>query len=432
MVILPLTARSRTIGALSLGLGRTGRTFDPDLLSIASDLAGRAAIALDNVLLYRELRDQNRRKNEFLAMLSHELRNPLAPITNAVHVLKSDPGDAGKLAWARGVLERQVDQMRRLVDDLLDVSRITHGKIELRFEPIDVAEVVAVAVETVKPLVDAREHALTVRLPPHPLRVNGDRARLAQILANLLHNAAKYTDSGGRISLEAGEAGGEAVFRVQDSGMGIPAEALATIFEVFRQLGHGSDRAPGGLGVGLALVKRLVELHGGTVDARSEGRGKGSEFVVRLPLLAEATKDPRPEACRVDEVRAVPLRRSRRILVADDNVDLAASMGLLLEMMGNDVRVVHDGLAAVAVAAEFRPDVIFIDIGMATMSGLDACRHIRAKPWGSDPVIVALTGWGHPEDRRGSREAGFDHHLVKPIEPAALERFLATLGQQAA
>ena len=427
LVILPLTARRRTIGALSLGLGPTGRTFDPDLLALASDLAGRAAVALDNILLYREMHDQDRRKNEFLAMLSHELRNPLAPITNAVHVLTSHPDDAGKVEWAKGVLQRQVAQLRRLVDDLLDVSRITHGKIELRLESIDVAEVMSVAVETVKPFIDAQHHSLTVRLPAQPMRLKGDFARLAQILANLLNNAAKYTEDGGRISLEAAREGDEAVIRVRDSGIGIPAGDLASIFEAFRQLGSDPDRAQGGLGVGLTLVKRLVEMHGGRIEARSEGHAKGSEFVVRLPLVAEMSTEAGPKARVADEDHGAPARTRRRILVADDNVDLAASMGLLLETMGNDVRVAHDGASAVCAEGEFRPDVVFLDIGMSKLNGFEACRQIRGRPWGAEPVIVALTGWGQPDDKRRSIEVGFDHHWVKPVEPAALERFLAEI-----
>jgi CheY-like chemotaxis protein len=245
-----------------------------------------------------------------------------------------------------------------------------------------------------------------------------------QVLANLLNNAAKYTEKKGRIAVEANEEDGQAVIRVRDSGIGIPAESQATIFELFRQLGHAPDRPEGGLGVGLTLVKRLVEMHGGTIEAHSEGHGKGSEFALRLPLLSEAEKDLGVRARAPARAGEAPVRKRRRILVADDNVDLAASMGLLLEMMGNDVRVTHDGSAAVNVETEFRPDVVFLDIGMTKMNGFDACTRIRGKPWGKEPVIVALTGWGQPEDKRRSREAGFDHHLVKPIEPAALERFL--------
>ena len=429
LVILPMVARGRTVGVLSLGFGPSGRTYDSYLLSIISDLVARAAIAMDNALLYKEMREQDRRKDEFLAMLSHELRNPLAPITNAVHVLNT--GDPGRTTWAREVLERQVKQLCRLVDDLLDMSRITHGKIDLRFEPVDIAQVIAIAVETTRPAIDARGHTLTVRPPADPVRVSGDLARLAQILSNLLNNAAKYTDDGGQISLLAAREAEEVVIRVVDSGMGIPEDALATIFEPFRQLGSASDRAEGGLGVGLTLVKRLVEKHDGSVEVRSEGRAKGSEFVVRLPVLAEPVADKQAEVHAADLPAAAPSRRRRRILVADDNVDLATSMGLLLELMDNEVRVVHDGMAAVDAASEFRPDVLFLDIGMAKMNGLEACCEIRGKAWGKEPVIVALTGWGQADDKRRSREAGFDHHLVKPIEPVVLERFLAEIAQAA-
>jgi CheY-like chemotaxis protein/two-component sensor histidine kinase len=364
-------------------------------------------------------------------MLSHELRNPLAPIANAVHVLQASDKDPLKLKWAQEVLSRQVKQMNRLVDDLLDVSRITQGKIELKMDSVDVAEVVAVAVETARPFIDAQEHELTVRMPAHPVRVKGDFSRLAQILSNLFNNAAKYTDKKGRIELEVAEDGAEIVFRVRDSGIGIPAEAQATIFDLFKQLGNTVDRSQGGLGIGLTLVKRLVELHGGTIKAKSEGPGLGSEFVVRLPLLSGAPADRGAESQPATD-KAAGLRKRHRILVADDNVDLAESMGLLLEMMGNDVRVTNDGMAAVAAESEFRPNIVFLDIGMAKLNGYDACRRIRGNQWGSTPIIVALTGWGQAEDKRRSREAGFDHHLVKPIEPAALEQFLAELESQVA
>jgi signal transduction histidine kinase len=432
LMILPLVARGRTVGVLSLGLGPSARTFDPDTRTLAIDLAGRAAIALDNALLFHELQDQDRRKNEFLAMLSHELRNPLAPIANAVHVLQAYDGDTTRLNWAQEVLSRQVKQLNRLVDDLLDVSRITQGKIELKVDSIDIAEVVAVAVETARPFIDAQQHTLTVKLPPHPVRTRGDFSRLAQILANLLNNAAKYTDKKGRVTLEVTEEGNEIVCRVRDTGIGIPLESQATIFDLFRQLGDTVERSQGGLGIGLTLVKRLVEMHGGTIKAISEGPGLGSEFILRLPLVADVSTDRRMETQpATDSVVAGP-RKKHRILVADDNVDLAASMGLLLEMMGNEVRVTHDGMTAVVVETEFRPDIVFLDIGMAKLNGYETCRSIRGKQWGRIPIIVALTGWGQAEDKRRSREAGFDHHLVKPIEPAALERFLAELEPQAA
>ena len=264
------------------------------------------------------------------------------------------------------------------------------------------------------------------------MRVHGDFARLAQVVANLLNNAAKYTQEGGTISLVAGREGDQVAIRVVDSGIGIPKEALATIFEPFRQLGHAADRPPGGLGVGLTLVKRLVEKHGGAVEVHSEGPARGSEFVVRLPVHSGDSPPTAGEEPATDAAAAAPLARRRRILVADDNVDLATSMGLLLELMGNEVRVTHDGLAAVSAEAEFRPDVVFLDIGMEHMNGFDACRCIRANPWGKDPIIVALTGWGQTDDKRRSREAGFDHHLVKPIEPAMLQRFLAEIETQPA
>jgi len=429
LAVLPMVARGRAVGVMSFGFGSSRRTYDAHLLALAADLVDRAAIAMDNALLYKEMRDQDRRKNEFLAMLSHELRNPLAPITNAVHMLGT--GDPGKIEWAKEVLDRQVKQMCRLVDDLLDVSRITHGKIDLKFEAVDVTKVIGVAVETARPFIDSRGHTLTVNPPPDQVRVRGDFARLAQVLANLLNNAAKYTEDGGNISLGAAREGSEIVFRVRDSGMGIPKEALSSIFEPFRQLGSAADRPQGGLGVGLTLVKRLVDKHGGAVEVKSDGLATGSEFVVRLPLLVDVSAGGAPEV-HITDIPEVAPRRRRRILVADDNVDLATSMGLLLELMGNDVRVTHDGVSAVAVDSEFRPDVVFLDIGMAKLNGLDACRHIRRKPWGKEPVIVALTGWGQAEDKHRSREAGFDHHLVKPIEPAMLQRFLAEIETQTA
>jgi CheY-like chemotaxis protein len=352
--------------------------------------------------------------------------------------LQAYDGDATRLKWAQEVLSRQVRQLNRLVDDLLDVSRITQGKIELKMAPVDIAEVVAVAVETARPFIDAQQHTLAVMLPAHPVRAKGDFSRLAQILANLLNNAAKYTDKKGRVTLEVTEEQNEIVCRVRDTGIGIPPESQATIFDLFRQLGDSVERSQGGLGIGLTLVKRLVEMHGGTIKATSEGPGSGSEFIVHLPLAdvtperdietQPATDNAQPAT---DSVVAGP-RKRHRILVADDNVDLAASMGLLLEMMGNEVRVTNDGMTAVVVETEFRPDIVFLDIGMAKLNGYETCRSIRGKQWGRIPIIVALTGWGQAEDKRRSREAGFDHHLVKPIEPAALERFLAELEPQAA
>jgi len=425
LVIIPLLARGRTIGVISLGTTSAGRTIDADLVAVASDVASRAAIALDNALLYRKIHDQDRRKNEFLAMLSHELRNPLAPITNAVHVLQTNDTDAKRRDWAREVIGRQVKQLSRLVDDLLDVSRITQNKIELKIESVDVAAVVAVAVETVRPLIDAQEHALSVLLPEQPMRIRGDFARLAQVLANLLNNAAKYTDRKGRIALIAEQEGAEIVFRIRDSGIGIPASALPTIFELFTQVEQTLDRSQGGLGIGLTLVERLVKMQGGSVSASSAGRNLGSEFTVRLPAMP------------VDQRVAAGRRAAERynasspgefsVLIVDDNRDATDSMAMLLAMEGYDVRVAYDGPQALEAVRTARPDVILLDIGLPGMDGFQVAQRVRADSANSSIVIVAVSGYGQEEHRSRSTQAGCDHHLVKPIEPAVVSELLASL-----
>ena len=425
LVIIPLLARGRTIGVISLGTTSAGRTIDADLVAVASDVASRAAIALDNALLYRKIHDQDRRKNEFLAMLSHELRNPLAPITNAVHVLQTNDTDAKRHDWAREVIGRQVKQLSRLVDDLLDVSRITQNKIELKIEAVDVAAVVAVAVETVRPLIDAQEHALSVLLPEQPMRIRGDFARLAQVLANLLNNAAKYTDRKGRIALIAEQEGAEIVFRIRDSGIGIPASALPTIFELFTQVEQTLDRSQGGLGIGLTLVERLVKMQGGSVSASSAGRNLGSEFTVRLPAMP------------VDQRVAAGRRAAERynasspgefsVLIVDDNRDATDSMAMLLAMEGYDVRVAYDGPQALDSVRTARPDVILLDIGLPGMDGFQVAERVRADPENSSIVMVAVSGYGQEEHRSRSTQAGCDHHLVKPIEPAVVSELLASL-----
>jgi PAS domain S-box-containing protein len=367
------------------------------------------------------LQEADRRKDEFLATLAHELRNPLAPIRNGLQILQlaNDRPEAGERA--RAMIERQVQQMVRLIDDLLDLSRISRGKVELRRERVDLAAVVNSAVETSRPLIEESGHQLDLRLPAEPVFVDGDVTRLAQVIANLLNNAAKYTQRGGRIELEVRREGGTARISVRDNGVGIPAAMLPRVFEMFTQVDRTLERSQGGLGIGLSIVKRLVEMHGGTVEARSGGLGQGSEFVVRLPVLAPAAEAARgPEAADGGGVMA-----RRRILVADDNEDSAASLAMMLSLMGNEVHTAHDGVEAVEAAAAFRPEVILLDIGMPRMNGYDACRAIREQPWGKDVVLLALTGWGQDEDKRKSREAGFDDHLVKPVEPATLERKLA-------
>ncbi len=425
LVIIPLIARGRTIGVVSLGTTSAGRTIDADLVAVASDVASRAAIALDNALLYQKIHEQDRRKNEFLAMLSHELRNPLAPITNAVHVMQANDPDAKRHDWAREVIGRQVKQLTRLVDDLLDVSRITQGKIELKVEAVDVAEVVAVAVETVRPLIEAQEHALSVLLPEQPMRVRADFARLAQVLANLLNNAAKYTDRKGRISLTAEQEGAEIVFRVRDSGIGVPSSALSTIFDLFTQVEQTLARSQGGLGIGLTLVKRLVEMQGGSVTASSPGKNLGSEFTVRLPAMPV---DQRVSAGRRASERYAASRADEfGVLIVDDNRDATDSMAMLLKMEGYDVRVAYDGPQALDAVRQVRPDVILLDIGLPGMDGFQVAQHVRADPDNSAIVIVAVSGYGQEEHRARSTQAGCDHHLVKPIEPAIVSELLASL-----
>jgi PAS domain S-box-containing protein len=419
---VPLKVRGKPLGVVTFVTAGSGRRYTEADLATAQDLADRAAIAVENAQLYRELRDADRRKDEFLATLAHELRNPLAPIRNGLQVLRLSGKETGVVADARSMMERQLGQMVRLVDDLLDVSRISRNKLDLKKQRVALAAVVHSAVETSRPLVEQSRHTLAVALPPGPVYLDADLVRLAQVFSNLLNNAAKYTEPGGRIWLSAEVAGREVAVRVRDTGLGIPADALPRIFEMFSQVDRNMERAQGGLGIGLTLVRRLVEMHGGTVEARSDGPGKGSEFTVRLPLAADGAGGPRVAA---GEGPAAAPRR--RILIVDDNHDSAMSLGMMLDLMGNETRTAHDGLAAVEAAGEFRPDVILLDIGLPKLNGYDACRRIREQPWGRGIVIVALTGWGQEEDRRRSADAGFDHHMVKPVEVDALTKLLAEL-----
>jgi PAS domain S-box-containing protein len=368
-----------------------------------------------------ELRDADRRKDEFLATLAHELRNPLAPIRNAVQVLKAKGPQDPDLMWGRDVIDRQVSQMARLLDDLLDVSRITRNTLELRRGRVSLTVVIESALETSRPLIDQMKHQLVVSLPPQPVPLDADTTRLAQIFSNLLNNAAKYSDPGSRIWLTAERQGNDLVVSVKDTGIGIAGGHLRKVFEMFSQETPALERSQGGLGIGLSLVKGLVELHGGCIEARSEGPGRGSEFVVRLPVAWEPVRQT--PTGREDE--ATPVKTSLRILVVDDNRDGADSLSMMLKLMGNDTRTAYDGEAAVAAAGEFRPDVILLDIGLPKMSGYDVCRHIRAEAWGQQVVIVAQTGWGQVEDRRKAQAAGFDHHFVKPVNMAALTTLLA-------
>jgi signal transduction histidine kinase/CheY-like chemotaxis protein len=424
LAVVPLSARDRTLGVLVLGVGPSGREFDADALSMAIDLAGRAAVALDNAALYGKIQEEDRRKDEFLAMLAHELRNPLAPISNAVHILQISDDDPERRQWAADVIGRQLKQLVRLVDDLLDVSRITRGKIELKIESVDAAKVVAAAVETSGPFIDALEHTLTVLLPPEPLLLKGDFARVAQILANLVNNAAKYTDRGGRISLTATREGGEVVFRVRDTGIGIPRELLSHIFEPFTQIDRTLDRARGGLGIGLTLVRRLVELQGGRVYASSEGPEKGSEFTVSLPAADPA---PRAKAMAKEPARSAALPADLCVLVVDDNHDVAESTAVLLRLEGCEVHLAHDGEEALRLVKRVHPTAVLLDIGLPRMDGFEVAERIRAEPEHRGILIVAISGYGQEEHRLRSKQAGFDYHIVKPIEPNMLTGLLASL-----
>jgi signal transduction histidine kinase len=372
------------------------------------------------------LRRADRQKDEFLATLAHELRNPLAPIRNAVQILHLMGSDVPELQQATEIIDRQAQQMTRLVDDLLDISRITTGKLALRKEPIELEKIVQAAVETSRPLVDACGQHLTVALPSQPVILNADLTRLAQAISNLLNNAAKYMEHGGQIHLCGERQGADVVLTVKDTGIGIPAEMLPYIFEMFTQGERHLKRSNGGLGIGLTLVKRLVELHGGNIVARSAGCEKGSEFIVRLPVLIESDVASK----KVTSLQPVNRASQLRILVADDNQDSADSLQMLLRITGHDVRTAHDGLEAVQYAETFRPNVVLLDLGMPNLNGYDACRRIRERMWGKAMVLIAQTGWGQAEDRRRTHEAGFDHHLVKPLDHASLMELLATIAKE--
>jgi PAS domain S-box-containing protein len=394
--------------------------------AILVQLSHMASVAMNNARLVENLRDSNRRKDEFLATLAHELRNPLAPLRHGLQVMKLASGDEAAVREARGMMDRQLDQLVRLIDDLMDVSRISRGKIELRRQRVNLARVVQQAVETSQPLIEAARHTLRVDIPEEPIVVDADETRLAQVVSNLLNNAAKYTEPGGTITLAAWRDGQQVVLSVQDTGIGIPSAMLPRVFDLFTQVDRSLEKAQGGVGVGLSIVKALVELHAGTVEAHSAGHGKGSEFLVRLPVADQP-------AAAVDEPSEalVAAHGGLRILVADDNVDSAKSLAVLLQIMGNEVHTAHDGCEAVNAALRMHPDLALLDIGMPRLNGYEACRRIREQPWAQHTVMVALTGWGQMEDVRRSEQAGFDHHLVKPVEPQALEKLLASCSRSA-
>jgi PAS domain S-box-containing protein len=392
--------------------------------TVSQDVTERRQLEDGLRKLAADLSEADRRKDEFLATLAHELRNPLAPIRNALQIIRLS-SDRESQEQARSMMGRQLEQMVRLVDDLLDVSRISQGKLELRRERVPLSAVINRAVETSRPLIDHLGHELTVTLPKQPILVDADLTRLAQAIANLLNNSAKYMDRGGRIWLTAERKGSDLVVSVKDAGIGIAADQLPRIFQMFSQVDGSLERSQGGLGIGLTLVKRLVEMHGGWIEARSEGLGQGAEFVVRLPVVVGAAG---PEAEGGNGEPAAP-KSSLRILIVDDNRDAADSLVLLLRLMGNDTRTAYDGEEGVAVAEAFQPDVILLDIGLPKLDGYEACRRIREQPWGKSAVLIAVTGWGQEDDRRRSHEAGFDQHMVKPVDPQDLMKLLAGLQQ---
>src|SRR5215470_1112158 len=410
--------KTRELESLNATLQRANAELERTNLSLQKEVAER-------VRAEGALQEADRNKDEFLAMLAHELRNPLAPIGNALQLMRMNPSEP-RLQWAQEVIHRQLVSLTRLVDDLLDVSRITRGKITLTRQPLDVATLINRAIETIEPLVLEREHKLTLMIPPEPMRVDGDPTRLTQALANVLGNAAKYTERGGRIELTCTRQGAEVELRVRDNGIGIPAELLPRIFDLFTQLDRRSDHALSGLGIGLALVRRLLEMHGGSISALSEGAGTGSEFVIRLPLLADSAVRTETENDRQHaNLPAVP----RRILLADDNADALESLATVLRLRGHEVFSASNGAIALETAGRHVPEVALLDIGMPLLDGYEVARRIRAQEWGKGMTLVALTGWGQDADRRRSREAGFDTHLVKPLDLDQLSHLLAQLPE---
>ena len=381
---------------------------------------------LDETRRYADaLKEADRRKDEFLATLSHELRNPLVPIKSGLEILQANMvGEIPERVFE--MMDRQVAQLSHLVDDLLDVSRITSGKAILRIEQVSLQDIVDDAVEASRPLIEGRGHQLILDVPPGPIWVSADRVRLGQVLSNLLNNAAKYTSEGGRITLSVGADSGEAVVRVTDTGAGIPQEMLSEVFVMFAQINRTLERSQGGLGIGLAVVKRLVEMHGGSIDVESPGLGEGSTFTLRLAAIEQPAAAPGSDIGRED---AVPRAGSaaRRVLLVEDNVDAAESLTLMLDFKGHATRMAHSGADALQIAREFSPEIVFLDIGLPGMDGYEVAKRFRADPALSDTVLVALTGWGSEQDKRKAADAGFDHHMTKPVLAADMERVIEQL-----
>jgi signal transduction histidine kinase len=414
--------KTRELEALNCTLRQANAELEQANRALQAEIAVRARAET-------ALKDADRAKDEFLAILAHELRNPLAPIRNAVEIMRRRPLEDPQLVWARDLVERQLGHLARLVDDLLDVSRITRGAITLAREPVLVHTVLLRALETIQPMIERHTHELLIDMGEQQLEVEGDLIRLTQALSNLLNNAVKYTEAGGRIKVTVSREENLVAIRVQDSGVGISSELLPRLFNLFTQAATTTDRAQGGLGIGLALVRRLVEMHGGTVAAHSEGENRGSEFVVRLPLLAQSARRRWPPAATA-EMRDRP--PPRRILVVDDNADSLDSLAALLRCEGHEVYTAADGLEALARAALCRPEIALLDLGMPKLDGVQLGRRIRAEPWGRAMTLIALTGWGQETDRKRTQAAGFDAHLIKPLDMGALAPYLLPQANGAA
>jgi len=421
IISVPLFARGRAFGAIRLGVSEPRECYTAADVAIAEDLGRRMSAALETAQLYWEVKEADQRKDEFLAMLSHELRNPLAPISNAVRLMELKPRDETTLARSAEIINRQVRQLTRLVEDLLDVSRITSGKITLQHDQVDFSALVARAVETARPLVESRKQTVKISLPEHPIYLHADPARVEQILTNLLNNASKYSEEGGAISLSARTAGNQVELRVKDNGIGIMPEMLSRIFELFTQAERSLDRSQGGLGIGLTLVKRLVELHGGTIDARSDGLGKGSEFIVRLPLAVQVLNKTSEAKSAIADTGV-----SKRVLIVDDNKDSAESAAMLIKHWGHTVRVANDGPSALKIAESFQPEVALLDIGLPGIDGYEVAKLIREMPGLENTLLIAITGYGQSQDRARSKAAGFGRHFVKPVDPAQLQSILSS------
>ena len=415
----PLLAEYQLLGTLCFA-SRTKDAFREDELDFLRTVSHYATAAFERLRNIEKMREDDRRKDEFLATLAHELRDPLAPLSHVLELMKRADGTEDILQPVRETLDRQLSHLVQLVDDLLDMSRITRNRLDLRKQRVELSSVIHQALDAARPMAASFKHELHVSLPPRPVFLNADPVRLAQVFGNLLTNACKYTEPGGNIWLSAELQEDEVVIRVRDSGIGIPRNQLASVFEMFSQLPAARDLSQGGLGIGLTLVKRLVGMHGGTVEVFSAGAGQGTQFSVRLPVLKEAAK-----VSPANQQEEAPCAPGRRILIVDDNRDSAASLAMLLQAAGNTTREAHDGIEALEAAEQFRPDVILLDIGLPKLNGFEVCRRIRAESWGRNMIILAVSGWGQDDDRRKSHEAGFDHHMVKPVDYNTLLKLMA-------